>query len=73
MPLLEGDQEEKEEKRFKILTPNKLLTILLILLVQIKGGNNSCKLENEIRQILYPLYQHNLITKNVYHNLIKSL
>ena len=73
MPLLEGDQEEREEKIFKILTPNKLLTILLILLAQIKGGNNSCKLQNEITQILYPLYQHNLITKNVYHNLIKSL
>ena len=64
MPSLEGDEEEvKEEKGLKILTPNKLLTRLPILLAQIKAGNNSYKLKNEIRQILYLLYQHNKITK----------
>ena len=63
MSPLEGDKEVKEGKRLKILTPNKLLTRLLILLAQIKAGNNSYKLENEIRQILYLLYQHNKITK----------
>ena len=47
----------------KILTPNKLLTRLLILLVQIKDGNNSYQLKNEIIQVLYLLYQHNKITK----------
>ena len=57
----------------KILIPNKLLTRLPILLAQIKSGNNSYKLKNKIRQILYLLYQHNKITKNVYNNLIKSL
>ena len=57
----------------KILTPNKLLTRLPILLAQIKAGNNSYKLKNEIGQILYLLYQHNKITKKVYNNLIKSL
>ena len=57
----------------KILTPNKLLTRLPVLLVQIKAGNNSCKLKTEIRQILYLLYQHNKITKKVYNNLTKSL
>ena len=31
-----------------ILTPNKLLTRLSILLAQIKAGNNSYKLKNEI-------------------------
>ena len=42
IPPLEGDEEEvKERKGLKILTPNKLLTRLPILLVQIKGGNNS--------------------------------
>ena len=40
-----------------------LLTKLPILLAQIKSGNNSCKLKNENRQILYPLYQNNKITK----------
>ena len=57
MPLLEGDEEEvREGKGIKILTPSKLLTRLAILLAQIKAGNNSNKLKNEIRQILYPLY-----------------
>ena len=36
-----------------MLTPNKLFTRLPVLLVQIKAGNNSCKLKNEIWQILY--------------------
>ena len=48
MPPLEVDEEElRDRKGLKILTPNKLLTRLLILLSQIKQGNNSYKLENE--------------------------
>ena len=60
-------------KGLKILTPSKLLTRLSILLVQIKAGNNSYELKNEIRQRLYLLHQHNKITEKVYNNLIKSL
>ena len=63
----------KERKEVKILTPKKLLSRLSILLAQIKVGNNSYKLKNEIRQILYLLYQHNKIIKNVYNNLTKPL
>ena len=56
MPPLEDDEEEvKEGIGLKISTPNKLLNRLPILLAQIKAGNNSCKLKNEIRQILYLL------------------
>ena len=73
MPPLEGDEEVKEGKGLKIFTGNKLLTRLPILLAQIKAGNNSNKLKNEIRQMLYFLYQHNKITKKVCNNLIKSL
>ena len=74
MPPPEGDEEEvkEEEERLKMSTPNKLLTRLPILLAQIKGEYNSNKLKNEIRQILYLLYQHNKITKKVYNNLMKS-
>ena len=64
LPLLEGDEEEvKKEKGLKVLTPDKLLTRLPILLAQIKAGNNSTNLKIEIRQILYLLYHHNKITK----------
>ena len=74
MPPLDCDKEEvKEEKRLKILTLNKLLTGLPILLALIKAGNNSRKLKNKIRQILYLFYQHNKTTKKVYNKLIKSL
>ena len=74
IPPLEGVEEEvKEGKGLEHLTPHKLLTKLLILSAQIKAGNNSYKLKNEIRQILYLLYQHNKIIKKVYNNLIKSL
>ena len=73
MPPLEGDEEEvKEGKALKVLTLNKLLTRLPILLAQIKAGNNSYKLKNETIQILYLFYRHNKITKKVYNNLIKS-
>ena len=74
MPPLERDEEEVNEgKGLKILTPNKLFTRLPILLAQIKAGNNSCKLKNKTRQILYFLYLHNKITKKVCSNLMKLL
>ena len=63
----------KEGKGLKFLTPNKLLTRLPILLTQLKDGNNLNKLKNEIREILYFLYQRNKITKKFYNNLINSL
>ena len=70
MPPLEGDEEEvKEGKGLKILTPKKLLITLPTLLAQIKAENNSHKLKNEVRQILYLLYQHNKITIKLYNNL----
>ena len=70
MLALVGDEEVKERKGLKILTQNKLLTKLPILLAQIKAGNSLCKLNIEISQILYLLHQHNKITKTVYNNLI---
>ena len=73
MPQLEGDEEEvKEGNRLKMLTPNKLLTRLPILLAQIKAGNNSYRLKNEIRQILYLLSEHNKSLKEfttIYYNI----
>ena len=50
MPSPEGDEEKvKEGNGLKILTPNKLLTRLTILLAQTKTLNNSNKLKNKIR------------------------
>ena len=57
----------------KILTDKQMLNRLPILLAQIQAGNNSIKLKNEIRQILYSLYTSKLLTKTVYNNLIRSI
>ena len=61
LPMLPlGDyQEVKERKGIKIFIPNKLLIRLPILLSQIKTRNESYKLKNKIRKIVYLLYQHN--------------
>ena len=50
-----------------------MLNRLPILLAQIEAGNNSIKLKNEARQILYSLYRSKALTKTVYNNLIKSI
>ena len=57
----------------KILTPKQMLQRLPITLAQVKAGNNSENLLNEIRQIVYSLYQSKEITKKVYNNTIKSI
>ena len=50
-----------------------MLQKLPIALVQVKAGNNSEKLLNEIRQIVYSLYQSKEITEKVYNNIVKSI
>ena len=57
----------------KIITNKQILNRLPILLAQIQAGNNSIKLKNKIRQILYSLYRSKVLTKTVYNNLIKSI
>ena len=59
--------------KLKILTPKQMLKRLPIALAQVKAGNNSENLLNEIRQIIYSLYQSKEISKKVYNNLIESL
>ena len=59
--------------RLKILTPKQMLRRLPIALAQVKAGNNSESLLNEIRQIVYSLHQSEWITKKVYNNIIKSI
>ena len=61
---------EQYGKGLKILTPNQMLKRLPIALAQVKAGNNSESLLNEIRQIVYSLYQSKEFTKKVYNNII---
>ena len=59
------DKTKQDETGLKILTPKQMLQRLPIALAQIKAGNNSESLLNEIRQIVYSLYQSKEITKKV--------
>ena len=67
----EAKQCETKGTGLKILTPKQMLQRLPIALAQVKAGNNSESLLNEIRQIYYSLCQSKQITKKVYSNIIK--
>ena len=68
-----GSDTSKKGEGLKILTDKQMLNRLPILLAQIQAGNNSIKLKNEARQILYSLDRSKILTKTVYNNLIKSI
>ena len=62
MPDLECEESATQRRNqlgqgLKILTPNQMLSRLPISLAQLKAGNNSEKLKNEIRQLFYYLYR----------------
>ena len=71
--ILEAKRKATEGKGLQILTPKQMLQRLPIALAQVKAGNNSESLSNEIRQIVYSLYQSKEITKKVYNDIIKSM
>ena len=54
----------------KVLTPKQMLQRLPITLAQVKTRNNSESSLNEIRQIVYSLYQSKQLTKKLYNNII---
>ena len=65
--------ETKHGTGLKISTPKQMLQRLSIAVAQIKAGNNTESLLNEIGQIIYSLYQSKEIAKKVYNNIIKSI
>ena len=62
-------ESKQEGKGLKILIPKQMLQRLPIALAQIKASNNSESLLNEIRQIVYSLYQSKEVTKKEYNNI----
>ena len=71
---LENSKEgEGVNEQLKILTPNQMLKGLPIALAQVKAGNNSESLFNEIRQIVHFLHRSKENTKKVYNNIINSI
>ena len=71
--IFQVSKESQEGTGLEILTPNQMLKRLPIALAQVKAGNNSESLLNEIRQIFYSLYRSKEITKKVYNNIINSV
>ena len=71
--ILKFDKQNQEGQGLNILTPKQMLSRLPITLAQLQAGNNSNKLKNEIRQLLYSLYRSKNMTKQVYNNLIKYI
>ena len=69
----DSKQNETKGKRLKIWTPRQMLQRLPVALAQVNASNNSESLLNEIRQIIYSLYQPKQMTKKVYNNIIKSI
>ena len=61
----QAKRDETEGTWLKTLTLKQILQRLLIALAQVKAGNNSKNLLNEIIQIVYFLYQSKEITKKV--------
>ena len=62
--ILYFNQLEQPGSGLKIITLNQMLSRLPISLAQLKAGNNSEKLKNKIRQLLYSLYRSKKLTKN---------
>ena len=69
----EAKQDETKGIRLKILTPKQMFQRLPTALAQVKAANNSENFLNEIRQIVYSLYQLKKITKKLYNDIIKSI
>ena len=68
--ILKFNEQNQQGQGIKILTPNQMLNRLSIALAQLQAGNNSNKLKNEIRQLLYSLYRSKNMTEQVYKSLI---
>ena len=68
--ILEFNKQNQLGGGLKILTPDQMLSRLPITLAQLKAGNNSEKLKNEIRQLLYSLYRSKKLTKQLYKSLV---
>ena len=71
--ILKFNKQNQEGKGLKSLTPNQMLSRLPIALAQLEPINNSEKLKNEIRQLLYSHYHSKHMTKQVYNNLINYI
>ena len=70
--ILDFNEPQKVEE-LKILTPKQMLQRLPIAFTQVKAGNTSENLLNQIRQIVYSLYHEKEVTKKLYSSIMNSI
>ena len=70
--ILEFNRQNQKGQGLTILTLQQMITRLPISLPQLKAGNNSEKVKNEIRQLLYSLYRSKKLSKTIYNNSINA-
>ena len=76
MPQLESEEsaaQRQQRQGLKTMTPKQMITRLPIVLAQLKAGNNSQKLKNQIRQLLYHLHRSKNLSKKIYNSLISTI
>ena len=71
--ILELNSEKQSGQGLKKLTLNQMPSRLPITSSQLKAGNNSEKLKNEIKQLLYSLHRSKKLTKHLYKSLINII
>ena len=71
--ILEFNRRNQKGQALKILIPKQMLSRLPISLTQLKAANNSEKLKNEIRQLLYSLCRSKKLSKKIYYHLINAI
>ena len=71
--ILEFNKQRQNQQGLKILTQQQMLSRLPISLAQLKAGNNSEKLKNQITQLFYSLYRSNKLSKTIYKHLMKTI
>ena len=78
MPDLESEESAEQrrnqkEQGLKILTPKQMISRPPISLAQLKAGNDSQKLKNEIRQLFYSLHRPKKLSKRIYKHLMNTI
>ena len=78
IPELESEESAAERRNqqgqeLKILTQDQMVSRLPITLAQLKAGNNSQQLVNEIKQLLYSFYHSKKLTKTICNHLINAI
>ena len=67
------NRKVSDYSNLKIISPKQMLQRLPIAHDQVKVGNTSENLLNDIRQIIYSLYQATEITEKLYDNIMNSI